>query len=212
MPAIEDYVAALSQTQTPPNLFNPFKQICATHDRLDAPAIRRRNLSRLLRAHRRLGTQMMWVFEAPSYLGARRSGAPFVNEGMFGEVEEILGVADNFERATLGDAKTALTTRLAWKLAGELGLRPLIWEALPFHPHEPGRPLSNRRPTAEEMGRYRHFLLQLVEIFDPEQVLAVGRVAERALKVCGVEADYVRHPAQGGAAQFREQVAGVLAA
>jgi hypothetical protein len=200
MAAIEDFVAALSRTQTPPNLFNPFNQICLVHDRPDAPAIRCRNLIRLLRAHQRLGTKMVWVFEAPSY------------QGIYEDIGELLGMQAVFEKATEGESKTALTTRLAWKLAQDLNLKPLIWEAIPFHPHYANQPLTNRRPTSKEIGQYKHFLLEPLGLFAPEHVLAVGRVAERALEICGVEATYVRHPAQGGAVEFREQVAGVLAA
>ena len=210
MAAIEDFVAALSETQTPLNLFNPFNQICPVNDRPEAPLIRRRNLGRFLAVHQRLGTNMIWVFEAPSYLGARRSGAPFINEGMYEEIGEMLGLRGGFEQATVGESKTAPTTRWAWRLAQELKLKPLIWEALPFHPHHANQPLTNRRPTSQEIGRYKHFLLQLLDLFNPNHVLAVGRVAERALGLCGVKADYVRHPAQGGANVFREQVAGLL--
>ncbi len=42
------------------------------------------------------------------------------------------------------------------------------------------------------------------------RVVAVGRVAERALRKLGIEAPAVRHPAQGGAKKFREQVVALL--
>ncbi len=206
MSSIERFVDSLSRTDTAPTLFNPFNQLCPIHDRRDAQLIRQRNLSKLLHAHQQLNTSMLWVFEAPSYLGARRSGAPFVNEDMFTEVEECLGMEASFEKATTGEAATALTTRLTWNLARDLDLKPLIWEALPFHPHYSGAPLTNRRPTSAEVGLYKHFLLELLNIFSPDQVFAVGRVAERALQSCGVQAAYIRHPAQGGAAQFRQQM------
>lgn len=210
MPAIEALVSRLSQTTTPPSLFNPFKQVCATHDLPNAPAIRCRNLTRLLRVHQQLQTKMLWVFEAPSHLGARRSGAPFVNEANFREVEEYFGLSEPFEKATHTAAKIAPTTRITWKLARELDLKPLIWEALPFHPHLPDQPLTNRKPSAAEILAYKDFLHDVLAIFQPSRVIAVGRVAEEALKLIGVEAAYVRHPAQGGAALFREQIASLL--
>ena len=38
------------------------------------------------------------------------------------------------------------------------------------------------------------------------RVVAVGRKAQGALALAGIEAVAVRHPAQGGAKQFTEQV------
>ena len=206
MPAIEALVSDLSHTQTPPDLFNPYNQVCQTHDLPDAPAIRRRNLTRLLRAHQRLQTKTLWVFEAPSHLGARRSGAPFVNEGNFREVEEFLGLHESLEQATHSAARIAPTTRITWNLAHELDVKPLIWEALPFHPHLPNQPLTNRRPRTSELKAYLHFLTDLLAIFEPALVVAVGRVAEQALAWAGTDATYVRHPAQGGVRQFRVQL------
>jgi uracil-DNA glycosylase len=211
MSNIETFVSELEKTNTPLNLFNPYKEVCNIHDLPNAPAMRRRNLKRLLYAHKERGSQILWIFEAPSHLGARRSGAPFVNERNFEEIEGLLGTSESFEKATHGAAKAALTTVITWKLAQELKLVPLIWETLPFHPHQAGKPLTNRRPSSKEIIAYKHFLLEILEIFSPNRVLAIGRVAESALDLCGVEATYVRHPAQGGAALFRDQVKAISA-
>jgi hypothetical protein len=42
----------------------------------------------------------------------------------------------------------------------------------------------------------------LVREFPSAKVVAVGRKAERSLKLMGVPAAYVRHPARGGAKEF----------
>lgn len=206
MDFIGNFISKLANTETSNKLFNPFVDICPIHDKKNAPLIRQRNLQLLLEAHMKLKTKMIWLFEAPSYLGARRSGAPFVNEGMFTEIEQILQTSRKFEKATHTDSKTAITTRITWRVAKELALKPLIWEALPFHPHNLDQPLSNRKPSLEEMASYKHFLIQILEIFNPIDILAIGRVAENGLNSLGVKATYVRHPAQGGAKIFRDQI------
>ena len=86
----------------------------------------------------------------------------------------------------------------------ELGIADdvLLWNLVPTHPHRPGEPESNRAPTRGEIDAGRPFLDRLAR---GRRVLAVGRLAERALG-----APYVRHPSHGGAAAFRATLAAWL--
>jgi hypothetical protein len=70
---------------------------------------------------------------------------------------------------------------------------------VPTHPHRPGEPQSNRTPTRAEIRASRPFVDELAR---GRRVLAVGRLAERAL-----DAPYLRHPSHGGAAAFRATLA-----
>jgi hypothetical protein len=80
----------------------------------------------------------------------------------------------------------------------ELGLEEevLLWNVVPTHPHEPGRPYTNRRPTRSEVDACSGLLRLVVR---GRHVIAVGRLAA---SVTG--APYVRHPAHGGAVAFRD--------
>lgn len=78
----------------------------------------------------------------------------------------------------------------------------LLWNVVPTHPHQPGRPWSNRPPTSAEVEAALPFLRELAH---GRRVIAVGRLAER---VTGAPA--VRHPAYGGAAGFRDGLAALL--
>ncbi len=78
----------------------------------------------------------------------------------------------------------------------------LLWNAVPTHPHLPGRPDMNRRPTRGEIQAGLRFVAALSAGRTP---IAVGRVAESAL---GRPA--VRHPSHGGAAAFREGLRRIL--
>ncbi len=207
---IERFIDTLADAELSGNLFNPYSDICEIHDKPNADEIRRYNAGILLKEYARREVEMMWVFEAPSYQGARRSGAPFVNEGMYKEIENLLELEVGFRKATNTESKTAMTSRIAWDVARDLGVTPLIWEALPFHPFEDGNNLSNRRPTKSEIVRYKKYLLDIVDIFQPKRVVAVGRTSEEALLLIGVEGVYVRHPAQGGVGEFRCQMSEIL--
>ena len=59
--AFVDELAALSFE----NVFNPYADCCPEHDRPDAPAIRRRNLVRVLEAAQALGTDTIWFGRDP---------------------------------------------------------------------------------------------------------------------------------------------------
>ena len=90
-------------------------------------------------------------------------------------------------------------------LLGDLGLehRVLLWNTVPAHPHPPGRPLANRAPDARAPCR-RCGARRAARAVPPIAIVPVGRIAERALAELGVAAlPSVRHPAQGGATQFR---------
>lgn len=89
-------------------------------------------------------------------------------------------------------------------MLAELGLEEdvLLWNVVPTHPHEPGRPYSNRRPTRDEVDSSARFLEGVAR---GRRVIAVGRLAQA---VTG--APCVRHPARGGAAAFRDGLARLL--
>ena len=86
--------------------------------------------------------------------------------------------------------------------AGQAG-SVVLWNAFPFHPHGAAEPLSNRRPTPEEVDAQAKVLNELTGLFNPNcQIIAVGNVARDHLQVMGIEATQFRHPANGGTADF----------
>lgn len=137
-------------------------------------ALRRARLAAYLEA--RCDARLLLVGEAPGYRGARVSGVPFTSE-----------------RQLTGAGPAEATATIVHRVLEELGIGDdvLLWNVVPTHP---GTAVSNRPPTRSEVDAGRAFVDELAA---GRRVIAVGRVAERAL---GVEA--VRHPARGGAAAF----------
>jgi uracil-DNA glycosylase len=152
--------------------FNQYAASQALRMRLDA------YLGRLAQA------PILLVGEAAGYRGARVSGLPFTSE------RQLTGA---------GPAEASAT--IVHHVLSELGLeqRVLLWNVVPTHPHRPGEPESNRRPTASEIAAARPFLDELAA---GRRVVPVGRVAEAALRTTGV-----RHPSHGGATAFRAELA-----
>jgi hypothetical protein len=86
---------------------------------------------------------------------------------------------------------------------------PFLWNAFPFHPYEPGDPMSNRCHTAREARQCDSVIAALVDWLQPRRLVALGNDAHRALQRLGYDSICVRHPSYGGQAEF---VAGICRA
>jgi uracil-DNA glycosylase len=126
------------------------------------------------------GAAVVLVGEAAGYRGARVSGIPFTSE-----------------RQLTGRGPTEASATVVHRVLAELGVEDeiLLWNVVPTHPHQPGRPYTNRRPTRVEVRVSSPFLQGVAR---GRRLIAVGRLAA---EVTG--APYVRHPARGGARAFR---------
>ena len=73
------------------------------------------------------------------------------------------------------------------RVLGELGAerRVILWNTVPTHPHRPGVPLSNRRPSVAEVAAGAEFAERLIALVRPATVVAVGRIAESVLGAVG---------------------------
>jgi hypothetical protein len=83
----------------------------------------------------------------------------------------------------------------------------VLWNAFPWHPHQAGNPMTNRRPRITEVAEGREALRAMLECFTHRlEIFAVGKVAQEAIASWPeVEnAGYIRHPSMGGEARFRE--------
>lgn len=160
-------------------------RIGATHNQYTSSPLRRRRLEDYLAEKRR--APIILVGEAAGYNGARVSGIAFTSE-----------------RQLTGTGPAELSATIVHRTLDELGIVEdvLLWNLVPTHPHRPGIPLSNRRPTAAEISGGLPFVERVAR---GRRVLAVGRLAQQALG-----APYVRHPSHGGAAAFRATLAAWL--
>ena len=132
----------------------------------------------------RAASSILLVAEAPGYRGARVSGIPLTSE-----------------RQLTGEGPAEATATVVHGVLAELGLADdvLLWNVVPTHP---GGERSNRRPTRGEIEAGLPFVRELAR---GRCVVPVGRVAHEALG-----GDYVRHPAHGGATEFRRGLRALL--
>jgi hypothetical protein len=180
--------------------FNQFRET-GPDDLPDAPSIRLANLRHYLEERR--DADVIAVGEAAGYQGMRWSGIAFTSEF------DLLRWGDPYRRSSRRPRPWKEPSgTIVHGLLDELGAerRVVLWNTVPTHPHLPGQPLSNRRPTREEIAAGRVLVERLVDILRARVLVGVGRIACAALP----EAQYVRHPAQSGATAFRAGMRQIL--
>ena len=208
--ALDHFIAQLAAAPTVPDAHNPYFGDDAN------TAIRRANLRLYLHALAERRPSVMLVMEAPGYRGCRITGVPvtsrkIVQEGLPGF--DLFGAAKGYR--TTDDAGFERvwgeqSATIVWETMSALNCVPLIWNTYPFHPHEMGKPLTNRAPRRPEVAHGLPFSQTLLSLFQPQQVIAVGNVAHGGLAALGITAEKVRHPAQGGKNAFVAGVRGLI--
>jgi uracil-DNA glycosylase len=150
----------------------------ATFNQYEASPQRRARLRDYLDA--RAPARWLLVGEAAGHRGARVSGLPFTSE-----------------RQLSGGGPGEATATIVHRVLAELGAESevLLWNLVPTHPHAPGNPASNRRPTRGEIEAAHPFLQRLAR---GRLVIPIGRLAQAELGGA-----YIRHPSHGGASDFR---------
>ena len=168
-----------------------------------AAAIRLENLRAYLAE--RPGADVVCLGEAGGYQGMRWSGIAFTSE------RDLLRWGAPYRTTCAARTWSEPSGTIVHKVLAELGAedRVILWNTVPTHPHRPGEPLSNRRPTIAEVEAGAPLAMRLVELVRPRTVVAVGRIAESVLPAGTA---YVRHPANAGGPAFREGMRAILAA
>lgn len=209
-PSIEDFVRRLAAVKTGPGCTNFFDHTSA------ANALRRRNLALYLQEMLDRAPTVLLLGEAPGFRGMRITGVPFTSRTILAGPVNPLGLFGPGRGYVLPADAAGIaaepTATVMWEVLAEVGILPLLWSACPWHTHVPGRPLSNRTPTAAEAALGAPFWQALRELFGIETVVAVGNVAHRSLQRNGLNVPKIRHPAHGGRSGFKRGLEELMAA
>ncbi|MGW1046476.1 uracil-DNA glycosylase [Streptomyces sp. NPDC002547] len=173
--------------------------------------LRERNLRRYLELMDRIQPRLLLIGEAPGYRGHAVTGIPFMSMAQLRARPGLITGdpdGDGFEIPSDPPAQSEASSSVVWRAVAALGRPvPMFWPVYPNHPHEHGRPYTNRPPRAAEIAEGTPIALALAAAFPIRMIVAVGRKAQNALVRNGVAAIAVRHPAQGGARTFTTQLA-----
>jgi uracil-DNA glycosylase len=200
-------------------VFNPWWQIDDANDiGPQAPGIRREQL-RVYLSERVGKAQLALIGEALGYRGGHFTGIAMTSERILLSAKKGSAQCDVFsalkprrtsrpERFPRGFSEPTAT--IVWSTLLGLGLpgdQFVLWNAFPWHSFDSRvGMLSNRTPTNAELTASAPVLKAFLDLFACARVVAVGRVAASQLP----SAASVRHPASGGSALFRRQIASLL--
>jgi len=170
-------------------------------------ALRRHNLELYLQEMLDRRPSVLLVGEAPGYRGMRITGVPFTNRVILGGPANSFGLFGPGKGYELPPEAAGVaaepTATVLWQVLEEVGFLPLLWSAFPWHPHQPGNPLSNRTPKPSETKLGTPFWQELAGLFGISSIVAVGNVARHSLQRSGLDAPKIRHPAHGGRSGFK---------
>lgn len=204
----------------PGALFNQWWQRDEVNDDFtNSYEIRQHQLKAYLRE--RVGkTHFLLVGEAMGYQGGHFSGIAMTSERILlghllnkGVKPEDVFISIEPSRTSKVEVRkdgfTEPTASIVWGHLLGLGIDPYsftIWNALPWHPYNPEKGyLSNRTPRDEELAAGHKHLHKIIEILQPEKIVAIGEKSAIQLNNLGFNYSKVRHPANGGATKFRDQ-------
>ena len=206
---IMDFVVRLGEFETGPASRNFFSAS------VPANAARRHNIARYLEQMLERRPKVLLVGEAPGYRGMTVTGVPFTNKALISGRDpfSMFGPGNGYvvppEVLTVPAEPTAT---VMWNVLADLDFLPLLWSAYPFHPHQPGRPHSNRTPSSAEIRAGLPLWQELARIFGIGTVVAVGNIGHRSVAAAGLNVPKVRHPAHGGKELFRRGLQELLEA
>ncbi len=204
-------------------VFNPWFDVDSVNDTdQTAPQKRLDNLKAYM--GERLDAKYLLVAEALGYQGGHFTGIPMTSEriilghmvakGIFPTHVCNLPLERTSRINIQKDGFNEPTATIVWGklIADELDTRDFIfWNAFPWHPFkDPNKILSNRTPNKTEMSEGAVPLRALIQAIKFEKIIALGNKAGDLLQGIGIDTAKVRHPAYGGANQFREQIINAL--
>lgn len=218
--AASNFVCNLQAFPAMPAVFNPWRDVDPVHDLgARSPEIRSIQLERYL-AERTGKARVLLIAEALGYRGGHFSGIAMTSERMLlGNMcdqgiaadDVILGGGartSSISRRIPAAGSTESTATVVWgalKSAGIDTREVVLWNSFAAHPMRgAGMWLTNRKPSDPELLAARPLLEQFLALFPGTQTLAVGNVAKDILDAMGLPvAAKLRHPANGGAMEFR---------
>jgi len=155
--------------------------------------------------------QILLIGEAPGYKGCRLTGIPFSSCELIGSSQHKL-FKHLREKIVLQEHASENTAAMVWEQLQDKSIVPIFWNAFPFHPFTKGKQSSNRAPSAKEVEEGQWYIKELIKIFEPRIIAAIGRKGQIALEKLDLKTEikYIRHPSYGGKSDFIKHINEVM--
>ncbi len=169
--------------------------------------IRKHNLKLYLQKMKTLNPNILLLGEAPGYKGCRLTGVPFTSEKVLKNHPFFFNQDFQFINQQPESEKSAT---IVWDTLQNFKIIPLIWNIFPFHPFNENNCNTNRTPNKKELEYGKQLVIKLLQLFNIELIIAIGRKPESQISDLGIEYKYVRHPANGGKSKFVQGISEIL--
>ena len=139
----------------------------------------------------------LFVDLSPGYKNCAVTGIPITNEFILFNNQissPLFGVRNGYKENIQNKRQADLSTALFWTDLNSIDRTPLLWNCYPFHCHLKNDPRSNRQPTEDEIQTGMVFLLNLLEIFRPRKIFAIGRTVSEILSMRNIRNTHLEHP------------------
>ena len=186
-------------------VFNPWTMNCEAVDVDDSFDVRRKNLHAVLCACTDAREVDVWIGRDLGWRGGRRTGVALVDESCLDDYALSIEVT-GLRKATIGPAMRERTATEIHLARARVSQKLFFWNVFPFHPHEDGKPQSNRMHTRGERGVGLTFLTRILDLLPVGRVVTIGNDATHALQAAEITCCPVRHPSYGGQKEFHRQV------
>jgi uracil DNA glycosylase superfamily protein len=188
--------------------FNPYADRCPVYDKQDAPVRRAAALLAMLNAASKCDVDSIWIGRDLGYRGGRRTGLALTDDVHIALHGQRWGLA--MCRPTKGQAVAERTAAVIWSVLDRIETPIFLWNVFPLHPHEAGKPFSNRAHNARERAVGEELLAELIELIAPRRIVAIGNdAAKSAERISSNRTIQVRHPSYGGQTEFLTQMRGL---
>jgi len=146
--------------------------------------------------------KFMLVGEAAGPDGAMRTGIPFTDEITLNSGPIILGQKSIFNGQYnlplfSGQFVPEKSAQRVWEVIKREKVIPLMWNAVPFYPHDASNPPKIRTPRDGEVREWSSLIKELSNLFPTIKYhSAVGRKAQMGLIEAFNWPPYIRHPSR----------------
>ena len=201
--ALEAMLTAVPSTDL---VFNQYRDAYPDFDLPEAASIRLTNLHDYLKQATATASVIV-VGEAAGPWGCRFSGIPFTGEKQlldpsFPYSGQRSSLPVPLSTTDMAPPYISKTSTMFWEIMNPFHQQFVMWDIVPFHPHESDEVLSVRNPSTREVAPFGPALVLLNNFVKPKQIVAIGKTAEKEIMALGVACTYVRHPSRGGKVKF----------
>lgn len=204
--SIHPFVKKLASVELE-NCFNPYSDRCSMFDRFDAPRKRSRMLSKVLECACKESIDSIWIGRDLGYRGGRRTGLALTDDVNISQHLKRWGIDHEKQAITKGQIISERTARVIWDTLNCIDAHIFLWNVFPLHPYESGNHFTNRQHNIRERQVGEFFLLELIELLNPKQIIAIGNDATNVLnRLTTIPVINVRHPSYGGQSIFEKQI------